>query len=152
MWHESDILGVGPAIESVNETVNETELDSNGLLFSVSITDLERIKITLLQWLSDHSENPDYADLRRVTAPEPCFIAEDGVARIGAWMLRQQAGKPVLIRTVARNPGTTVVPEATLAVEHGEWRVLNVGATVVRGRSRLTGQPGPPGEANRRSL
>lgn len=121
----------------VNQKIDSLEVTTLSIgdrTVTVTLDDLERIRGALLQWLGEHSENPDLDQLRRVTSTERCFITHDGVARIGAWMLRSRAGKPILERTVPRSPGTTFVPVAVLVSEDGNWEVLDVSAVVLRGR------------------
>jgi len=115
------------------QSLEEATLTLDGKPVSVTPADLEQIKGALLQKLGEHPEREDLNSLHEATSSEPCFITEDGVGHIGAWTLREQAGKAVLIRTVQRSK-SMFIPIATLSLEGGRWQVLQVDATVVRGR------------------
>ena len=126
-------MSKGPRSEHLLPAV----LDHAGSSVTVSLADLQQIKQikqSLLQRLAEQSDNPDLVKLRQATESETCFITEDGVGHIGAWTLQEQAGKPVLVRTVARNPGATVIPVATLEFVDRQWVVTHVGTRIVRGR------------------
>lgn len=115
------------------QSLAETKLVLDGKSVTVTLNDLQQIKDALLQKLGEEPEREDFNSLRRATSSEPCFITDDGVGRIGAWTLREQAGKAMLVRTVPRS-GTMIIPTATLSFEDNHWQVLQVDATIVRGR------------------
>ena len=115
------------------QSLAEATLILDGKPVSVTPADLEQIKGALLQKLGEDPEREDLNSLHEATSSEPCFITEDGVGHIGAWTLREQAGRVVLIRTVQRSK-SMLVPIATLSFEEGRWQVLQVDATMVRGR------------------
>lgn len=116
------------------ESLESTIFNVAGHQVTVSRADLEQIRLSLLQRLAEQSDNPDVAKLRLATELETCFITDDGIGHIGAWTLQEQAGKPVLVRTVARNRGTTVIPVATLEFADQQWIVTHVATRTVRGR------------------